>query len=84
MATTIKQVAKLASVSAATVSYVLNGTGTVTEATRLRVLEAVTLLNYQPSHAARSMRGASALPERRRKSPSASSRPSRPKYFCSR
>src|SRR4051812_15340696 len=59
MATTIKQVAKLAAVSAATVSYVLNGTGTVTEATRLRVLEAVTRLNYQPSHAARSMRGRS-------------------------
>ena len=59
MATTIKQVAKLAEVSTATVSYVLNGTGTVTEATRRRVMDAVTRLNYQPSHAARSMRGRS-------------------------
>ena len=59
MATTIKQVAQLADVSTATVSYVLNGTGTVTEATRQRVMDAVTRLNYQPSHAARSMRGRS-------------------------
>ncbi|SRR6266545_1603615 len=59
MAATIKQVAKLAEVSTATVSYVLNGTGTVTEATRRRVLDAVSQLNYQPSHAARSMRGRS-------------------------
>jgi DNA-binding LacI/PurR family transcriptional regulator len=59
MAATIKQVAELADVSTATVSYVLNGTGTVTEATRQRVLGAVAQLNYQPSHAARSMRGRS-------------------------
>src|SRR5262245_2256165 len=59
MAATIKQVAQLAEVSTATVSYVLNGTGTVTEGTRRRVLDAVTRLNYQPSHAARSMRGRS-------------------------
>lgn len=59
MAATIKQVAKLADVSTATVSYVLNGTGTVTEATRRRVLEAAAELHYQPSHAARSLRGRS-------------------------
>jgi len=59
MAATIRQVAELAEVSTATVSYVLNGTGTVTEATRRRVLGAVAQLNYQPSHAARSMRGRS-------------------------
>ncbi|MBK9712643.1 MAG: LacI family DNA-binding transcriptional regulator [Kouleothrix sp.] len=59
MATTIKQVAALAEVSTTTVSYVLNGTGTVTEATRRRVLDAAARLNYQPSHAARSMRGRS-------------------------
>nr|HRC75861.1 LacI family DNA-binding transcriptional regulator [Kouleothrix sp.] len=59
MAATIKQVAELADVSTATVSYVLNGTGTVTAATRQRVLDAVAQLNYQPSHAARSMRGRS-------------------------
>ena len=72
MAATIKQVAKLADVSTATVSYVLNGTGSVTDATRRRVLAAMAQLNYQPSHAARSMRGRShtlgmvlpALPDR--------------------
>src|SRR5947209_3997714 len=56
MAATIKQVAKLADVSTATVSYVLNGTGSVTDATRRRVLDAIAELNYQPSYAARSMR----------------------------
>ncbi|HEU4328073.1 MAG TPA: LacI family DNA-binding transcriptional regulator [Roseiflexaceae bacterium] len=59
MSATIKQVAERAGVSTATVSYVLNGTGTVTEATRQRVLDAVAALDYQPSHAARSMRGRS-------------------------
>ncbi len=59
MAATIKQVAKLADVSPATVSYVLNGTGTVTETTRRRVLQAVEALGYQPHYAARSMRGRS-------------------------
>jgi LacI family transcriptional regulator/LacI family repressor for deo operon, udp, cdd, tsx, nupC, and nupG len=59
MPATIKEVAELAEVSTATVSYVLNGTGSVTEATRRRVLEAVARLNYQPRYAARSMRGRS-------------------------
>lgn len=59
MAATIKQVANLARVSTATVSYVLNGTGTITEETRQRVMAAVAELNYQPSHAARSLRGRS-------------------------
>jgi DNA-binding LacI/PurR family transcriptional regulator len=59
MAVTIKQVAQMAGVSTATVSYVVNRTGTVTEATRHRVLHAVRELGYQPSHAARSMRGRS-------------------------
>lgn len=53
---TIKQVAERAGVSTATVSYVLNGTGSVTAATRRRVLEAVEALSYQPNHAARSLR----------------------------
>src|SRR5689334_22169189 len=44
MAATIKQVAALADVSTATVSYVLNGTGTVTEATRQRVMDVVARL----------------------------------------
>lgn len=56
---TIKEVAELAEVSTATVSYVLNGTGKVAAETRRRVLEAVERLNYQPSHAARSLRGRS-------------------------
>lgn len=53
---TIKDVARRAQVSTATVSYVLNGTGAVTEATRQRVLAAVKALNYHPHHAARSLR----------------------------
>lgn len=53
---TIKDVASRAGVSTATVSYVLNGTGTVTVETRRRVMEAVAELDYQPNHAARSLR----------------------------
>lgn len=53
---TIKDVAERAKVSTATVSYVLNGTGTVTAETRRRVLAAIDALNYQPNHAARSLR----------------------------
>ncbi|MBC8078163.1 MAG: LacI family DNA-binding transcriptional regulator, partial [Chloroflexales bacterium] len=53
---TIKQVADLARVSTATVSYVLNGTGTITAPVRQRVLDAVAALDYQPSYAARSLR----------------------------
>jgi LacI family transcriptional regulator/LacI family repressor for deo operon, udp, cdd, tsx, nupC, and nupG len=56
---TIKDVAERARVSTATVSYVLNGTGTVTLETRQRVLEAVAALSYEPNHAARSMRSRS-------------------------
>ncbi|HMP40319.1 MAG TPA: LacI family DNA-binding transcriptional regulator, partial [Roseiflexaceae bacterium] len=57
--TTIKQVAERAGVSTATVSYVLNGTGTVTDETRRRVLSVVAELNYQPRYAAQSLRGRS-------------------------
>jgi len=46
----------MAGVSTATVSYVLNGTGSVTEPVRQRVLQAVAALDYQPSYAARSLR----------------------------
>lgn len=56
---TIKQVAQRAGVSVATVSYVLNGTGAVTDETRQRVLDAVAELDYQPQYAARTMRGRS-------------------------
>ncbi|NJN16687.1 MAG: LacI family transcriptional regulator [Oscillochloris sp.] len=53
---TIKDVAARAGVSTATVSYVINGTGTVTEATRQRVLTVIAELDYRPNYAARSLR----------------------------
>ena len=52
---TIKQVAEAAGVQPATVSYVMNGTGSVSVATRERVLAAAAALNYAPSFAARSL-----------------------------
>lgn len=45
---TIRDVAKHAGVSAATVSYVLNGVNKVSEETKDRVLQAIEQLNYQP------------------------------------
>lgn len=56
---TMTQVARLAGVSRATVSFVINGdpkAETLTEATRERVREAVKLLNYRPNLAARGLR----------------------------
>jgi len=47
---TIKQVAQRAQVSIATVSYVLNGTGSVSPTKRQAVLDAVAALGYQPSY----------------------------------
>lgn len=52
---TIKDVAHEANVSIATVSYVLNDSGTVSEATRQRVLKAVEKLGYRPSVIARGL-----------------------------
>lgn len=52
---TIKQVAEAAGVRPATVSYVMNGTGSVSPATRERVLAAAAHLHYTPSHVARSL-----------------------------
>ena len=46
---TIRDVAKEANVSVATVSYVLNNSGSVSEETRQRVLQAVEKLGYRPS-----------------------------------
>lgn len=46
---TIKDVAREAGVSIATVSYVLNNSGAVSEPTRQRVLQAVERLGYRPS-----------------------------------
>lgn len=53
---TIKDVAKLASVSTTTVSHVINKTRFVAEATQKRVWEAVEELNYAPSAVARSLK----------------------------
>src|SRR5262245_26967446 len=52
---TIKDVARAAGVSAATVSYVLNQSAPVSEATSRRVLEAVERLGYQPHQQARNL-----------------------------
>jgi DNA-binding LacI/PurR family transcriptional regulator len=52
---TIRDVAQEANVSIATVSYVLNDSGTVSEATRQRVLQAVEKLGYRPSVLARGL-----------------------------
>jgi LacI family transcriptional regulator/LacI family repressor for deo operon, udp, cdd, tsx, nupC, and nupG len=52
---TIKEVAKRAHVSIATVSYVLNGTGSVSAGKRLAVLEAAAALNYRPSYRGRAL-----------------------------
>lgn len=49
-------VARLAGVSTAVVSYVINdGPGAVAPATRVRVLEAISALGYQPNAAARAL-----------------------------
>jgi len=53
---TIKDVAKEADVSIATVSYVLNESGAVSEATRQRVLQTVTRLGYRPALSLRTFR----------------------------
>jgi LacI family transcriptional regulator len=47
---TLKDVAAKAQVSLATVSYVMNNKGNISEATRLKVLKAAEELNYKPSN----------------------------------
>lgn len=54
--TTIRDVAKHAGVSITAASYALNGTGTIAEATRRRVLEAAEELNYHPNAFARHLK----------------------------
>jgi DNA-binding LacI/PurR family transcriptional regulator len=54
--TTIKDVAKLAGVSIATVSATINGTATVSERLSRRVREAIDLTGYSPHGIARSLR----------------------------
>lgn len=51
----IKDVAKQAGVSTATVSHVINKTRFVREETRLKVLDAINSLNYQPNAIARGL-----------------------------
>ena len=53
---TVKDVARKAGVSAMTVSRVLNGTGSVSEATRSKVMEAARELHYYGNSVARSLR----------------------------
>ena len=53
--TTIAEVAAEAGVGVGTVSRVLNGSPSVSEDTRRRVLEAIATLDYQPSATARAL-----------------------------
>lgn len=55
MAITIKDVAKQANVSVATVSRALNGHENVADAVRKRVIHVASQLRYSPHHAARSL-----------------------------
>ena len=52
----MKEIAKIAGVSLGTVSHVLNGSVTVREPLRKRVMDAVDALDYQPSQLARGLR----------------------------
>jgi LacI family transcriptional regulator len=52
---TMEQVAKVAGVSKATVSRVLNDSPRISEKTRARVLEVVRALDYEPNYIARSL-----------------------------
>jgi LacI family transcriptional regulator, galactose operon repressor len=55
MGATLKDVAREAQVSTATVSRVINGHGNVSDATRQRILEVAERLRYVPDSAARSL-----------------------------
>ena len=57
--TTIEDVARLARVSRATVSRVLNNNLSVNESLRSRVVEAIQELGYEPNHVARRLRARS-------------------------
>jgi LacI family transcriptional regulator len=53
---TLKDVAKHAGVSVTSASYALNGTGTISAETRLRILETAERLNYHPNAFARNLK----------------------------
>ena len=53
--TTIKDVAKRANVSIATVSLVINNNARISKTTRTKVLNAIKVLNYYPSKSAQSL-----------------------------
>lgn len=55
MASTIKDVAKLAGVSPSTVTRVLQDKSSISEATKIKVRKAMTTLNYHPNVNARSL-----------------------------
>lgn len=59
--TTIKDVAKRAGVSITSASYALNSTGTISEATRKRILDAAEELNYHPNAFARNLKNRKTL-----------------------
>ena len=52
----MKQIAKTAGVSLGSVSHVLNGSVSVSESLRKRVMDAVEAVGYQPSQLARGLR----------------------------
>ena len=56
MAYTIRDVAALAKVSVATVSFVANGKGPVSEPLKKRVIDAMEALDYHPNQVARSLK----------------------------
>jgi DNA-binding LacI/PurR family transcriptional regulator len=56
MPPTQKELAKLAGVSAGTVSNVISGSANVSERSRRKVMEAIKALNYQPNLIARSLK----------------------------
>jgi LacI family transcriptional regulator len=58
---TIKDVAKHAKVSVTAASYALNGTGTISEVTRKRILAAAEELNYHPNAFARNLKNRKTL-----------------------
>ena len=53
---TVKDVAKASGVSVATVSYVLNNSGSVGDAVKERVRQVVKELGYRPNQSAKAMR----------------------------